>query len=246
MTSNNTPYTYLIGWSIINKYYYGVRFKNNCHPSEFWSKYFTSSKYVLALKKELGDPDIIQIRKTFNSVSKAIKWEKKVLSRLKIFHSEKWLNKNIAGAIKPQIGQENPMYGKSRTGEKHKGAINISNGLKKFYASEEGQKKKELMSKNFAGENNVMYGKKHKPEFVEKMKKLMSGTGNPMYGKSHSEEIKQKLRKTFIVNKTIVVKNAKEWCKENNYYYGNFLRAASTKKPYRGLTIEYFSQIARQ
>lgn len=33
-----TPYTYLIGWSKQNKFYYGRRTAKNCHPKEFWIK----------------------------------------------------------------------------------------------------------------------------------------------------------------------------------------------------------------
>lgn len=87
------PYTYLIGWSKLNKFYYGVRFSKNCDPSDFWKKYFTSSFYVLEFRKLHGEPDILQIRKIFDSPKKAIKWEHKVLRRLKASNNEKWLNK---------------------------------------------------------------------------------------------------------------------------------------------------------
>jgi hypothetical protein len=43
---DRTPYTYLIGWSHLNKWYYGRRTAKGCHPSELWVKYFTSSKSV--------------------------------------------------------------------------------------------------------------------------------------------------------------------------------------------------------
>ena len=64
----NIPYTYLIGWSKLNKYYYGVRYAKNCHPSDLWTKYFTSSKYVKQFREENGEPDIIEIRKTFSNI----------------------------------------------------------------------------------------------------------------------------------------------------------------------------------
>ncbi|MCA9496708.1 MAG: hypothetical protein KC589_07200, partial [Nanoarchaeota archaeon] len=77
-----TPYTYLIGWSNLNKFYYGVRTAKNCNPNDFWVKYFTSSKEVKKFRKENGDPDIIQIRKTFKDKDSATKWESTVLRRL--------------------------------------------------------------------------------------------------------------------------------------------------------------------
>lgn len=86
------PYTYLIGWSQYNKYYYGVRFAKDCHPNDLWNTYFTSSKYVKKFREENGDPDIIQIRKTFIKAKEAILWESKVLRRIKVVNNELWLN----------------------------------------------------------------------------------------------------------------------------------------------------------
>jgi len=102
-----TPYCYLIGWTSLDKYYYGVRYstklnclyKNGCHPDDLWVTYFTSSKYVLNYRSRYGEPDIIQIRRLFNSAVKAIDWEVKVLRRIKASKIEKWINKNVSGAI---------------------------------------------------------------------------------------------------------------------------------------------------
>lgn len=58
------PYTYLIGWSEHNLWYYGVRYANSTIPeNDLWVKYFSSSKYVKDIRKEFGEPDVIQIRK---------------------------------------------------------------------------------------------------------------------------------------------------------------------------------------
>lgn len=93
------PYTYLIKWTALNKWYYGVRHAKGCHPSEFWKKYFTSSKYVKQLLKEFGNPDVIQIRKTFRDAKRAITWEKKVLTKMRVLERNDSLNMNIAGSI---------------------------------------------------------------------------------------------------------------------------------------------------
>ena len=101
-----TPYTYLIGWSKLNKFYYGVRFaqtnkrclyETGCHPDDFWVTYFTSSKKVAALVESHGKPDIMQIRKTFKSAKAAKTHEFKVLSRLGAVRSDKWLNQGNGG-----------------------------------------------------------------------------------------------------------------------------------------------------
>ena len=89
------PYTYLIGWSAHNKWYYGVQTRKNCNPNHLWTKYFTSSNIVKAFRKLYGEPDIIQIRKTFTSKELALKWEIGVLCRLKVNLSDNWLNQRV-------------------------------------------------------------------------------------------------------------------------------------------------------
>jgi hypothetical protein len=101
------PYCYLIGWSEQNKFYYGVRYsiktnclyKSGCHPDDFWVTYFTSSKYVAEYRKLYGEPDIVQIRKIFKTSNAAISWEEKVLRRLNVASSDKFINKNVSGCI---------------------------------------------------------------------------------------------------------------------------------------------------
>lgn len=88
---NTVYYTYLIGWSQHNKWYYGVRFSKNSNPSELWSTYFTSSKHVKSFRAKHGEPDIISIRKKFSDPQKAKIWEHTVLKKLNL-KDPKWLN----------------------------------------------------------------------------------------------------------------------------------------------------------
>lgn len=85
-------YTYLIGWSKHNKWYYGCRFAKKCKPSDLWTTYFTSSKHVKRFRELHGEPDVIEIRKTFEDVDKCRLWEEKVLKRSDVINKEKWLN----------------------------------------------------------------------------------------------------------------------------------------------------------
>lgn len=90
-------YTYLIGWSKLNTYYYGRRTNNKVSPEEdLWIFYFTSSKYVKDFVVKNGDPDIIQIRRKFINLNDCIQWECKVLRRLGIPKNIKFLNKSIS------------------------------------------------------------------------------------------------------------------------------------------------------
>jgi len=87
------PFTYLIGWSAQNKYYYGVRHKKGCSPNELWTIYFTSSKVVKKFRELHGEPDIIQIRQCFYDRDSAINWEHKTLKRI-VGNRHKYLNQN--------------------------------------------------------------------------------------------------------------------------------------------------------
>lgn len=95
---SHIPYTYLIGWSKLNTWYYGVRYAKNCNPTELFVTYFTSSKYVKQFILEHNKPDVIEIRKTFNSIEKARAWELKVLQKMKVKTSDNWLNKHDKAA----------------------------------------------------------------------------------------------------------------------------------------------------
>lgn len=88
------PYTYLIGWSNHNIWYYGLRFARGCQPDDLWKKYFTSSKLVKSYRKKHGEPDVITVRKTFSCRTKAIDWEAKVLRRMKAVNRANWLNRS--------------------------------------------------------------------------------------------------------------------------------------------------------
>jgi len=171
-------------------------------------------------------------------------------------------------------GKNNPMYGRPRRGEKHKGGENISASLRYLYDhTEKGELLKQEFSKRISGKNNPMYGKNHTEEERKRRSKRYSGEGNPMYGQTHSEETrkkmsearlgktspmkgkrlteeqkeklrtpktescKQKLRKTYIVDDSEIVTNAKLYCEENNYNYTRFTQAARHGTQYKGMSV---------
>ena len=94
-------YTYLIGWSNASLFYYGVRYAKNAHPSELFITYFTSSKHVKHYIAKYGNPDIIQIRKTFTERHKAINWEHNVLKRMNLKEDTRFLNATNNPGIAP-------------------------------------------------------------------------------------------------------------------------------------------------
>ena len=120
-----TPYTYLIGWSKFNKWYYGsryatkykCRYESGCHPKDLWDTYHTSSDIVTAFRKEHGEPDVREIRKTFSNADDAVDWETKVLQRMNVVKDDKWLNGTIAFPPPPKYGEDHPRYIDGRTGD---------------------------------------------------------------------------------------------------------------------------------
>jgi len=179
------PFTYLIGWSKLNLYYYGSmsrKTKPIANPDLLWTKYFTSSKYVEKIREEYGEPDIIQVRKVFKTCETCRRWELKVLRRLKVLHSDKWLNKNIGGFyvldedIKRKLsesrtGIKNHMYGNTHTkearekisrykkdknlSETHKDSI--SKGLYDYYSKEESKGLKERFREYISGDKAIRF-----------------------------------------------------------------------------------------
>jgi hypothetical protein len=87
------PYTYRITHIPSGKHYYGARYAAECHPSDLFVTYFTSSKVVARLIEQDGvDAFFCEIRKVFIIPQDCTTWERKVLSRLKVVTSNNWLN----------------------------------------------------------------------------------------------------------------------------------------------------------
>ncbi len=167
-------YTYLIGWKQHDFWYYGVRFAKNCDPSDLWVKYFTSSRRVKTLRKRLGEPDVIEVRRTFKDAESAIAWERKVLTRLNVKDSKRWLNCGVFEQYVNKGGYELTEEQKARRRGKtawNKGRPN----------TEEHRKKQ---SEAQMGRTPWNKGIPRPIELCEAHSKAMSGEGNPMYGKS--------------------------------------------------------------
>lgn len=171
-----SPYTYLIGWSSLNIWYYGVRYSKKASPSDLWVKYFTSSRHVSEFRKIHGEPDIIQVRKVFSSQKKAQEHEFKVLRRLKVTKSDKWLNRTDCASFPAYFGENSPRYGKVSC--RLSGESNPMFGVK--------------------GELHPSFGKKHSDETKEKIRQKA-------IGRRASEETICKMRESKIGKKRQIV-----------------------------------------
>jgi hypothetical protein len=75
----------------------GARWAKNCHPSDLFVTYFTSSKYVAAYIKEHGLPDIVEVTQSFtgqDSKQKVRLTEAEELVRLDAVNRDDYLNKH--------------------------------------------------------------------------------------------------------------------------------------------------------
>lgn len=187
-------YTYLVGWTTQQKYYYGVRYAKNSNPSDLWKTYFTSSKYVKRFVKEHGDPDIIQIRKTFENKKKAILWESIVLQRMNVIHRNDFLNRTDSKAIVYDI---HPLQGKHHSKETKRKISEANLGKKRS------KEVCDKMSKSRSGKNHWNYGRKWDEETKRKNREsnIKARKENPHLfspppnrtGQKHSEETKKKI-----------------------------------------------------
>jgi len=96
--STKIPYSYFLYHRPTGLKYYGIKHAKNCHPSQLWKSYFSSSTIVKNLIKEYGtDSFDFYIRKTFETSSQALLWEHKVLRRLNAANRPDWINRHNGG-----------------------------------------------------------------------------------------------------------------------------------------------------
>jgi hypothetical protein len=200
------PFTYCIGWKSLNKFYYGVRYANGCSPLDLWQKYFTSSKIVKTYRALYGEPDHVEIRKTFTDKLSAKLWEDKVLRRLKVETNDTWINVSSTHFNKSimtddmklhigftQKGRVSPMKGKKHT-EENKLKISIANSGKNnpMFGVKSPQKDipwSEIQRSRYL----ATMASKTDAENAERFKKISESKK----GKKHSEETKQKIKEAW-------------------------------------------------
>lgn len=216
-----TPYTYLIGWSDLNKYYYGMRYatqkcclyETGCHPDDLWKTYFTSSKEVSIYREKYGEPDIIQIRKTFSDAQSAKMWEHKVLLRLNAATSDKWLNKTYA-MVEFNLHEYNT--GKKRSKEQ-KTRMSLA-------------QKGRTISKDHAKKiSNATKGRKP------------WNTGKTLTDIKYKTTAKKWIICNLETKQEFSVFSLRQWCKTQNLNYQAFHRNIIQNRPYKNYTAREVS-----
>lgn len=198
-------YTYLIGWSKLNKYYYGVRYSKRCSEEELWHKYKTSSKYVHQFYVDNGEPDVIQIRRLFEDKIKAISWESKVLKRLHVVDDDRFLNRWDNNMVPKNMESPFPFELKEiqdkvhdtylkKYGKRGSGSLIIKNKVQNTNRRKYGthhtlhlehvKNARESACMNKYGTENPFFSE----EFQKNIKNPMD---NPEYSKKHKERMRK-------------------------------------------------------
>ena len=181
------PFTYCLHHKPTGKRYYGVHWKQNCHPDDLWNIYFSSSTIVKNLIKEYGKESFdFSIRRIFDDPRKAVRWEQRVLRRLKVDKNDEWINRAymsehcicvMTDEIKKKLSDIN--MGKTIPLEQ----------IERMKANLIGQKRTEKSKKKMS-ELQIAAGgygpKKHSEETKEKI-------GAAQRGKPKTEEHKRKM-----------------------------------------------------
>jgi hypothetical protein len=107
-----------------------------------------------------GDPDVIVVRQRFGSVDKARAWETKVLKRLGVIHSERWLNKTDNEAFSPESAER---------GRNNRDRIKIGKNTKEWYAAlSDSEKQKIRDAKRNGMINKTEEARKRQSEGIRK------------------------------------------------------------------------------
>lgn len=245
MTDTPIHYTYLIGWSSLNKWYYGSQYNKKSNPKHLWTKYFTSSKMVREYRGKYGEPDIIQVRQCFYDQKKTLMYEDKVLRRLRAPNKEKWLNNHTGGNFKNIVGSKFTDEHKRKIGEKSKLQVcspetreklrNARLGKKlseehrrKIGESQRGTKKGPCSEET---KRKISKTKKGKPlTITDKLRE--SWKNRPPQTEYQKEAARKANIRQFKITRldgtSIIVNGIVKWIKESGFIQSNFYYAWKT------------------
>ena len=174
------PYTYLVKHIPTGKVYYGLRYAKNCHPSDLWTTYFTSSTDIAKMIEADGPESfLVEIRKTFTDAKKAIEWEKEVLRRMNAIRRNDFINRNIPGSsmfahseeTKEKLRKPKPAgFGDHSRGNKY---ACVTKGVPKTKEHAENISRGKKGVAPFKGKDHPRYGKKKTDDELLKLSLAM-------------------------------------------------------------------------
>ena len=106
-------YTYLVINNVTKMFYYGARYSEKAKLDDLFTSYFTSSKLVKNDIDKYGKEVFsFEIRRIFSNAEDCLRWEYKVLRRLKVKDREDCYNLTNGGAVfnsSKSMKMNNPM-----------------------------------------------------------------------------------------------------------------------------------------
>lgn len=247
------PYTYLIKWSSTGMQYYGVRVAKDCHPSDLWHKYYTSSKYVKDYRCVHGEPDVIEIRKIFhghNAIGRALTWEKRVLHKINAKNRVDYLNKSNGWNTQPPL----PGWNKGLTKETNTVLANMSLKVSQTLTGRNSQndpgrlaaalkltgRTKDTHESIARGSAKLVgrtkYNDPVKAETGKKISQTMTGRTKETH--PHLAELSKKYQNTYEIKlpdgSLIVIKDIKAWCQQYQFNINSVRSACRTGSLHRG------------
>lgn len=148
---------------------------------------------------------------------KALEKELEIQKQYNVVESTEWINKSYAqpnGFFGMDVSKEkNPMYGRIRKGETHKGGENISKALRDFFNDSEKSKNHRKKSKERWENNNPSKNPAILKKIKESWKKNNRNIGekNGMYGKQHPMKNKKLYNNGTITKAFEENKQPKGW-----------------------------------
>lgn len=213
MGHGHTFYTYLLGWTEQNKFYYGVRYSKHAKIEDLGTTYLSSSKYVTLHIQKFGKPDVIQVRKIHKTKECAIAWESKVLRRMRVIENDMFLNRWDNNMVPLNI--EGPFPFQS-TEIQNK----INDTLLERY---NGRGSGSLAIKNKVFETNtIRYGVHHTlhtsnvAEARHKGSITKYGTTNPFYSKIFQESLTNPMFDDEVRKKHKIKMESMDWSERND------------------------------
>ena len=202
---SNIPYTYLLKWTSTNMKYYGVRYAKDCNPKDLWVKYFTSSDLVKEYVEVHGNPDVIQIRRTFNDVNSARKWEETVLKNLKVTSRNDYLNATDSISFSVRSGINHPRYGMTSSRPDLKKLSNTkwyNNGIINKRLTESNIPEGFVLGRLPVDNTKIIeFNKSRRGKPISK--EHGQNIGNAQRGKPRSTETKEKIRQSLLKRKLL-------------------------------------------
>lgn len=250
------PFTYVIRWSSLNLSYYGCRYAKRktskgglANPSTLWTTYFTSSIIVKNLILEHGDPDIIQVRRTFKTGEEAKLWETKVLKRLNVLSKDIWINRGycdfgsqVTSTWSPERREKFMRYWTPATRQKK----SIETTLNNLNQTEATRKKRSeaLKGRVFSDLTKAKMSESKKGRIIttEWRNNISKTTKGRPHSKDHTQKavegrIKNRKYKWVIITpdgSKIIVDNLKEFCRDASICNTNVVARSKDGKTHKG------------